>query len=66
MDDGRVGPARLQAQSGHYVPTSALARKARPSRVHRGAVALIRFKINSTWLILAGGVIGYTGQRMLA
>lgn len=30
------------------------------------AVALIRFKINSTWLILAGGVIGYIGHRVLA
>jgi chromate transporter len=30
------------------------------------AVALIRFKINSTWLILAGGAIGYLGQRFLA
>ena len=30
------------------------------------AVMLIRFKINSTWLILAGGIIGYLGQRVLA
>lgn len=30
------------------------------------AVALIRFKINSTWLILSGGVIGYIGHRVLA
>ena len=30
------------------------------------AVALIRFKINSTWLILAGGIIGYVGQTAFA
>jgi chromate transporter len=30
------------------------------------AVALIRFRINSTWLILAGGIIGYVGQRAFA
>jgi chromate transporter len=30
------------------------------------AVALMRFKINSTWLILTGGIIGYVGQRFLA
>lgn len=29
------------------------------------AVALIRFRINSTWLIFAGGDIGYLGQRAL-
>jgi chromate transporter len=30
------------------------------------AVMLIRFKINSTWLISAGGIIGYLGQSVLA
>ena len=30
------------------------------------AVALIRFKINSTWLILTGGIIGSIGHRALA
>jgi chromate transporter len=27
-------------------------------------IALIRFRINSTWLILAGGIVGYAAQRI--
>jgi chromate transporter len=30
------------------------------------AIAIIRFKINSTWLILAGGLVGYLGHRFLS
>jgi len=30
------------------------------------AVALIRFKVNSTWLILAGGIIGLIAHIAMA
>ena len=30
------------------------------------AIAIIRFKINSTWLIFAGGLVGYLGHRFLS
>ena len=66
LDGVNVGALALMIVVTCYLGRAALIDWITIALAILSAVALIRFKINSTWLILAGGIIGYVGQSALA
>jgi chromate transporter len=66
LDGVNVGALALMVVVTWHLGRAALIDATTIALAILSAVALIRFRINSTWLILAGAIIGYLGQRAFA
>jgi chromate transporter len=66
LDGVNVGALALMVVVTWHLGRAALVDLTTIALAVLSAVALIRFKINSTWLILAGGIIGFIGHQALA
>jgi chromate transporter len=64
LDGVNVGALALMAVVTWQLGRAALIDVTTGTLAVLSAIALIRFKINSTWLILAGGIIGYAASRI--
>ncbi|HYM74431.1 MAG TPA: chromate efflux transporter [Candidatus Dormibacteraeota bacterium] len=66
LDGVNVGALALMVVVTWHLGKAALIDWVTIALAAASAITLIRFRINSTWLILAGGIIGYVGQTALA
>jgi chromate transporter len=64
LDGVNVGALALMVVVTWLLGKSALIDATTIALAVLSAIALVRFKINSTWLIAAGGLIGYVAQRI--
>lgn len=64
LDGVNVGALALMAVVTWQLGRAALIDLTTVALAVLSAIGLIRFKINSTWLILAGGIIGFAAQRI--
>ncbi len=66
LDGVNVGALALMVVVTWHLGRAALVDVPTVALAVLSAIALIRFRINSTWLILAGGMVGYVAERVVA
>lgn len=65
LDGVNVGALALMVVVTWYLGRTALIDKTTIGLAILSGIVLIRFKVNSTWLIAAGGIVGYVAGRAL-
>jgi len=65
LDGVNVGALALMVVVTWYLGRAALVDKTTIALAILSGIALIRYRINSTWLIAAGGIVGYVAVRAL-
>src|SRR5579863_8875551 len=64
LDGVNVGVLALMAVVTWQLGRAALVDATTVGLALVSTIALVRFRVNSTWLILAGGIVGYLAQRI--